>query len=156
METANIDLELVSEPTPSRTRSTPIKVERSEDPIQYKVSLQDAFNNAYRHAVIEGHPRCESDGVCYYRKLSERGENDSNKCLIGVSIPDEYYSVELEGCSFRLAVYRLEVLFNPRDYIALSQLQALHDQTAQELYPTVIKRKLENFAKDYNLTIPTS
>ncbi len=62
------------------------------------LTLQDLFNNAWRHAVVERHPPAMDprSSVCYYRVPTD-DSSTPERCLIGCSIPDDLYRPEGEG-----------------------------------------------------------
>lgn len=123
---------------------------------------QTLFNNAYRHHVINNQPagRNEDAGGCWY--LSPTGA----RCAIGASIPEgkifpgNKLSQNDTGATATLAGTLELCGFSVIDGDLLEfagELQYCHDDVAHsENFNADVKVKYEEFAKENNLSIPTS
>jgi hypothetical protein len=84
--------------------------------------------------------------VCLYR-------SSNGPCAAGIFIEDEEYNPVLEGkdiiCFQGKVKFFTGLIDNEIDF--LRRLQRIHDKGNT---PGKMKESLENFAKDYNLTIP--
>jgi hypothetical protein len=118
-------------------------------PAEY--TLQDYFDIAWHHAVIEKQPPSfnleEKDPykICLYR-----GPN-GERCLIGAAIKDEDYKPELEGKSAHVALFDIGYA-NPDLYF----LQKCHDDIhyKPDQYASVIENRLRRYAAGAGLKIP--
>lgn len=111
-------------------------------------TLQEWFNVAWRHAVVEKNPPSfkmdSGKKICLYR-----GPNDTC-CLIGAGIPDSLYNSEMEG----KAVLSVMGTFGI-DIKGLRALQSIHDTFCRDSdYPEKIEMYLRNYASQYELEIP--
>ena len=116
-----------------------------------KEALQQAFNKAYLGLKAQGFERSHKGGSgCRYRGP------DGKKCAIGHMIPDEHYRPEMEGGSvcFIAESYPEALPVGLRGIPAqhaLHRLQRCHDQASN---PEDMKRRLVNYAEDWELTVP--
>lgn len=130
------------------------------NPIQYPeklpTTLQEFFNNAWRHAVVEKRPASVSKyGACRYRS------DDGNCCLIGRSIPEQVYETAMESWRAKDVFSRLK-LSRQLEYQevhqeadAINDLQRCHDSVAEQPdYSVAVEVKLRNFSAHYGLAIP--
>lgn len=137
------------------------------------LTLQELFDNAWQHFVVEGHLTSIVGEVCRYRT------SDGRKCIVGVSIPEDLYSPYLEGVGAQVfnnddameyvtaaqaaAAVRVQPLFEGLHFNALSEFQTVHDNLArsrnwtEEDIPELqeaFKRDLIQFATKWDLQIP--
>jgi hypothetical protein len=120
-------------------------------------TLQGFFENAWTHAVVEGHPRCITGpgGQCLYRCYDPDGDHaKDNACLIGCSIPEEKYSQDMENNNAYEAVGIAQgSVRTVADH--LYQLQRIHDGAwSDQDYLSTVEQKLRAFAVEHYLTIP--
>lgn len=117
-------------------------------------TLQDYFDIAWNHAVVEKQPpSARPYGSCLYR-----GPNGT-RCFIGAAIPDEKYHPILEG-HFAIDVLRdIDMIAPP----GVNALQIVHDKRATlvhigptyaQAYRDSIEGDLRKFADEYDLRIP--
>lgn len=149
--------------------------EQIQDQIQHTpLTSQEAFNEVWKHFVVEknkpGMGRAsEEDGepdhevfVCKYR-----GENGT-KCAVGCLIPDDLYDPSMEGKNVNDIVIphspypRVCELFENVDPELLRAMQSAHDNLDGVLFheqdsvdtAAAMKKKLQDIARAYKLTIP--
>ena len=151
---------------------------------KFKEFKQAVFNRAYLGLKSQGFERSlaylenEAEDGCAYRS------GDGKACAIGYCIPDEKYSLALEGrsASYVLHAFSENLLgllpegasrfggsFRPTDPHLeddfdhlrswLNELQAIHDDDAPRGVPRrvgaeFLKGQLDRFACDNNLSIP--
>jgi hypothetical protein len=112
------------------------------------MNKQEIFNKVSAHLLRQGEGSLLPDGGCAYR-----GEHGL-KCAIGVLIPDELYTPEIEDKDVHgLPSGLLESLgfFGEDELTFLSGLQKIHDRFPPILWGT----RLTAFAKVHNLTLET-
>ena len=118
---------------------------------------QEAFNNVWQHFVVEQHPRAVSHAA---QRCSYRTHDNLNGCAIGCQLPDELAdgldSLPQVGIT-RVLEKRPAVAeyFKGVDPRLLSELQSAHDQGSPWTFRPYIKKRLEQLAKNFNLTVPT-
>jgi len=86
---------------------------------------------------------CKNMGTCFYRG------SDGNKCLIGVFIPDDKYTVRMEYCTKTvIETYMLE-RFMPMNTDRMYKLQRFHDSylNNDKYYLKDIENKLVEMEK---------
>lgn len=115
---------------------------------------QEIFNRVWDEFVTQGKPLSVRLGgmQCQYR-----GQG-GNKCAFGIFIPDDKYSLGMEGKSASRVIEDWDLQeFRPFKGI-LNQLQVIHD-TAAGMYGITsvvpIKEGLENYAKFHGFEIPS-
>ena len=117
------------------------------------MTVQDVFNNAWNQAIVKAMPKCANadDNRCFYR-------NRDNACLVGVSVPDDKYFLEMEdNCIiklFRLYPDKMKDIFGDIKSDVLNELQLCHDRFNIESYQLNIREELIDFATNYGLNIP--
>jgi hypothetical protein len=132
---------------------------------QKKITRQEGFHRAWKHFVVDGALLSKNKaGTCSYRKGWKR--NAKCRCVIGLLIPDELYSPEMEEHTFdELCQDFPEVMalfsrswFLRREFSGRfpstfgAQFQSrLHD--APEV-SEIRRREYLLFAKDYGLKVP--
>lgn len=114
-----------------------------------KIDRQAVFNEVYSK-WIQNPIRARMAGSCFYR-LPVTGQ----PCFVGMLIPDDRYTHEMEGRgasdAMRMAFPELDL--DPYDIAFLGELQRAHDDYYSIHATTVMLHRL---AEDYNLTIPSS
>ena len=91
------------------------------------IDRNEIFNKVFAHLVIQGKPsRNIEDYICVYQN------SDGDKCAIGCLIPDELYTMGLEGNGVRDKKVKdvLRQVFpniGLKDFEFLENLQQLHD-----------------------------
>ena len=106
-------------------------------------TLQELFNNAWQHAVVDKAPPAISNMGCVYRGPQ------GTCCLIGVNIPDILYNPNME---YNIAS-ELGLWDDPR----VDQLQSCHDRHIKQgdYYHYLVREELIQFAYQHHLQIPT-
>lgn len=120
---------------------------------------QEIFNKAYLGLKSQGFERSSVEECCLYRDPSGR------KCAIGYLIPDELYSENMERYGFANSLVKrfpeiAKILgVQDSDYSIpisflsfLDELQMCHDLGHT---PEKMEEKLQDFAHNYSLTVPT-
>lgn len=114
-------------------------------------TLQEWFDRAWQHAIVEGRPPSVEGTRCRYRK--GKIAPDPCRCFIGLGIPDDQYSESMESLSLASVLDGLGVRGNL--YGILSSLQVCHDASATSGdYGFAVRLRLSKFAADYGLAIP--
>lgn len=114
---------------------------------------QELFNKAYIGLDGQGFKRSFDidKGRCMYRGP------DGRKCAIGHAIPDELYDPIMEegmpgsGFGILLGLMGFAVFGDFERHEFANNLQSAHDCAD---CPEDMKHRLQNFAKNYGLTIP--
>jgi hypothetical protein len=112
---------------------------------------QEVLNSIVAYAEANPTKCKDSNGTCAFR------DRQGNKCFIGVLIPDEIYTEDLE----RLRLPKIVKLLIEREVLVpefffedgqrfLSNLQAIHDFSAPNLW----RYELKDFAQIYSLEFP--
>ena len=115
------------------------------------LTLQEAFDEIWTRFVIGNAPRSvgpDPSGEFYTLICRYRGD-DGSACFIGALIPDERYSLIMEGCSSDVVYAKGIFDHNAFPAQAARELQNIHDRNFNER-----EARLRNFARRYNLTIP--
>lgn len=100
---------------------------------------QEAFDIVVKHLLSQGERSLTPGGLCAYR-----GKNGL-KCAVGILIPDNEYSPELEG-SLSSVRYKCSSLKSV-DFDFLGKLQNIHD----DYLPDAWEMGLKELAVNYNL-----
>lgn len=120
---------------------------------------QDLFNRAVAGLAAQGFTRAvNSYGGCRYRA------DNGKRCALGHLIPDDQYSVEIEGgfsAAARIVVPGLSAMVDRDGWNFLSELQEAHDnaRTKNEFGeqiddPESMKANLAALAAKYHLDVP--
>ena len=115
-------------------------------------TLQDVVDKVKAHLVAQGRRCLDADKLCRYR-----GE-DGTSCAVGCLITDEYYKDSFEGIGIDGPVFKavkcsLGIYPNKECsalYRVLSKLQAIHDASPPEDWPTLDKV----ISQHHNLSLP--
>ena len=127
------------------------------------LTKQEVFDQVWDYFVVQGHPQSiyydtSGFGSCMYR-------SENSKCAIGIFIPDDEYSISLEGTGTDII---LELCPTPNVLLAtvqgpfLERLQEIHDRATQlskrsgEVVLGIengLEPGLRVFAKEQRLTI---
>ena len=85
---------------------------------------QEIFDKVAKHLLDQGEPSVIGDS-CVYRGTNGR------MCAAGVLIPDEVYSVEMEGKCFHSVAQKLpdSLSYLKENSFFVGELQELHDDT---------------------------
>jgi hypothetical protein len=103
------------------------------------VNAQELFDRVSLHLLAQNRTSVNAHGRCAYR-----GEGDL-KCAIGVLIPDELYSPDMDTkCSLTRVT---EITGIEEHYELCVRLQEIHDCYEVSMWST----KLANLAKEFNL-----
>ena len=118
-----------------------------------KMSAQDVLDTVWNHFIRDGAPfSIDEDGDCAYRG------NEGACCAVGLFIPDEKYSKDLEGDSVAGITTQLGEEFFGGHESLLQDLQSAHDYAAHALAeddPKVIfADRLKLVAEFELLTVP--
>lgn len=119
-----------------------------------EISIQQIFNNAWEHFVVQRQSP-SIDTEIAWRRCLYRGPNGT-KCAIGVSIPDSLYNPNLEGKSGLQALAEIGITVNG-SLEALRRLQNRHDYCAQDRscdFHKTFEAAMRNIAQDYRLQCP--
>lgn len=120
------------------------------------MNKQEVFDRVWNHFVVEGNPLSISrdiEGSCLYRGP------DGTKCAVGLLIPDELYSPDMEGNSVcgliddfaNKSLAKVLDVENKDDISFLARLQSAHD-LADDVDP--IEDRLRDVAERCKLSIP--
>ena len=119
---------------------------------------QEIFNKAYLGLKSQGFAKSFDGKVCLYR------DTEGRKCAVGYLIPDELYSVDMEGWVVSILVERFPEIAKilgvqdsdgpiPVSFLSfLDELQMCHDFGHT---PEKMEKNLQDFAHDCSLTVPT-
>lgn len=128
------------------------------------MTIQEFFNNAYRHHVINKQPAgfdkarnisgMNPDGSCVYR-----GPN-GEKCAAGVNIPDSEYNPQFEGKSILSVLPKIPHLEGLNPY-KCERIQGAHDSAARLCktpaeFTNMVEKNYRFAASELYLTIPES
>jgi len=117
------------------------------------MTKQEIFNKVWDHFIVNKGKRSMSPSgkSCRYR-----GE-DGGRCAVGILIPDEMYSSEIEGSR----VHCLDINSNDiyqylgkDNMLFLDSLQCVHDESRCWNKGVMDSKSLMLLAKTYKLTIP--
>ena len=103
------------------------------------LTRQEAFDKALAHLRQQGRPAMNV-ALCTYRS------DDGGKCAVGALIPDELYTMGMEGKPANLLIENcpeLRTVFNPKDASFYRTLQwELHDNNAGDAGPFLVALEL--------------
>ncbi len=109
---------------------------------------QEIYDKVRKHLLTQNKKALNPEGTrCRYRATS-----DGARCAIGCLIPDELYSLNMEGEGVSpgfIDKYHLNDLFPVESFGLLRSLQATHDLN----YPCHWKECLDIIANAYNLEV---
>ena len=113
---------------------------------------QEAFDKVWEHFVVNGGPFSRSDnaGGCAYR-----GDGGA-RCAMGVLIPDEMYSTDMEGTRASSVIEKFPALKGLVDGRFADKLQGCHDDTSTPNFRNDIESNLRDLAEIYKLAIPAA
>jgi hypothetical protein len=116
------------------------------------MNRQQLFNTVLDHLRAQGRRSIGADGQCRYRG------NAGCKCAIGILIPDDRYSPELEGRgAFCIAVRDAAGLNCPASSLDfLMQLQQLHDKLPDYGFMPALESAAVQFAYRWELNFKPS
>ena len=115
------------------------------------MNRQEVFNRVYKHLLTQG-VKAEVRGGSRYRAPG------GLKCAIGILIPDELYTPDLEDKTPTAAVVHVVLekalgeSLSTEDVQFLNDLQIIHDLTPPEDW----EAELKHFAADNELEVPNS
>ena len=119
-----------------------------------KLNLQDCFNIAWKWS--DNHDLCFERGTCVYRNV-----NNTNACLLGACIPDEFVNSDMFGTIGQLAAgcnWFYDIFDSEINLLKLRGLQRCHDDLYfledKKEYQVKVKDNLRVFASINNLSIP--
>lgn len=104
---------------------------------------QEAFDKVCAHIKAQGHPSV-SGGICLYR-------NGPDKCAIGVLIPDDEYSADLECKNAEDIADQVDAL-QGLDQTFLRRMQSAHDYADQNHFVFDALTRLRIVALEHNLS----
>lgn len=125
------------------------------------MNKQEAFNKSW-HGVIN-QKRPSRRWVDSSQQLVCCLKSNGNKCAIGHLIPDEEYTPSLEETTWSQLISETPSLKGLNKQF-LRELREAHDQASlrfnviidrEEKFLVAFKERMNNIAKDFNLTIPT-
>ena len=108
------------------------------------LTLQEAFNAVWERAKDKVKAVTDNNWAdCLYRA------KDGRKCFMGVLIPDEEYTPDMEGDGILQIIDKLPCL-KGLNVEYLNDLQIIHDGYSTDKW----EDKLKDFALIHNLTVP--
>ena len=114
-----------------------------------KITLQEVFNKVWERAKVEVRSFDSTKAICTYRN----SDGSKNHCFVGVCIPDELYTPEMEDGGSISVNECVKSLFHKTLHPALQELQSIHDNRGHygtDDWPA----ELTKFAKKHRLKIP--
>lgn len=124
--------------------------------IDFPKTKQEIFNRVWDHFVTRKSPLSMVAGTCRYRR--DMKPDSPVRCAVGIFIPDELYTLEMEECGrIGTVLERLRSLdpalraFLEENLDFLRKLQRAHDQCHGL---DALKGDLEDVALDSGLTVP--
>lgn len=105
---------------------------------------QLVFNTVAKHLLKQGKAALHGRS-CRYRT------DDGLKCAVGVLIPDQNYTVEMEGLPVRTISDKLPFSATHEDMALLVYLQSAHDTALKDSGIEAWKAKMRRIAADYKL-----
>ncbi len=115
--------------------------------------IQEFFDIAWNHAVVKQSPMCRVGGSCACAYRDDKG----NRCLIGAAIPDERYSLEMEGLAASGLIFGESHRDSTRSR-QINELQRCHDSISpihnHIAYLLQVESNLIKFSERHGMKIP--
>lgn len=126
------------------------------------MNSQEIFDKVLNGLGLQGHACVDLGGNCVYRQ-------DQDKCAVGILIPDDDYTVGIEGSTVfgiisinkgerdgvhqekRLQNILVKIGINVADYPLLAELQQAHDDILKRRGRKAWEAKMNTIAERYSL-----
>jgi hypothetical protein len=113
------------------------------------MNRQDVFNKIWDYFIVNKNPKAGDNNTCYYRGPG------GIKCFVGVLIPDDMYSPDMENKSAGEMLEKFPALMkhldaSGSDLFFLKILQDIHDYYTPDMW----RKELNDFAITFDLQIP--
>jgi hypothetical protein len=118
---------------------------------------QEFVNTVYQYFIVEKHDRAlNEEGLCVYR--TETG----GKCLVGCTLPDNLYEVDLEGNVISTLLNKFSTIKFPEigafykdcNSQMMDRLQNFHDSYSGENFHEDLETELKKMCERYFLVYP--
>ena len=106
------------------------------------LTKQKLFDTVATHLLTQNEKSLGLNGTCYYRGTK------GLKCAVGVLIPDETYSMDMEGRGAREVLSQCGLVLDRGAAYLADFLQALHDYSRVESW----KEELSGIAENRGLS----
>lgn len=131
---------------------------------------QEIFNLVWKHFIEEKNPASYEPALerahenpCRYRRSGQA--DDPIRCAVGLLIPDEKYTSDLEGYGVQTVLRAMHIRATCAEAIFLNDLQATHDESARMAldphsadfpvdFHQELEARLKSFALENGLTLP--